>query len=374
MEKIIKEKAKNTAKNRHFRVITGLFFFLLMLFYFFPAFLSTGVSYEKEWVDVWEVVKETVSGVEPLDKEAYDKKLEEMANNPPREELKPDPKTGIMPLPKPNLWPVKTEYPDPGAILPFKRVIAYYGNLYSKRMGALGEYPEDEMIKRLKEEVKKWNTADPLTEAVPALHYIAVVAQGEAGRDGKYRFRMPDSEIEKVLKMAEKIDALVFLDIQVALSDVKTEVPLLEKYLKLPNVHLGLDPEFAMQNGTKPGKVIGTLDAKDINFASDYLSKIVKENNLPPKILVVHRFTQNMLTNYKQIKTPPEVQFVLHMDGWGPKAKKVNTYKQFIYREPIQFTGFKIFYKNDLKDPGSTLITPEELLKLNPKPVYIQYQ
>ena len=32
-------------------------------------------------------------------------------------------------------WPVKTEYPLPGAILPFKRIIAFYGNLYSKQMG-----------------------------------------------------------------------------------------------------------------------------------------------------------------------------------------------------------------------------------------------
>src|SRR5687767_284772 len=28
-------------------------------------------------------------------------------------------------------WPVKTDYPLNGAILPFKRIVAYYGNLYS---------------------------------------------------------------------------------------------------------------------------------------------------------------------------------------------------------------------------------------------------
>ena len=36
-------------------------------------------------------------------------------------------------------WPVKTAYPEAGAILPFKRIVAYYGNLYSKKMGVLGE-------------------------------------------------------------------------------------------------------------------------------------------------------------------------------------------------------------------------------------------
>ncbi|HEX6171516.1 MAG TPA: hypothetical protein VFZ33_17645, partial [Chitinophagaceae bacterium] len=63
----------------------------------------------------------------------------------------------------------------------------------------------------------------------------------------------------------------------------------------------------------------------------------------------------------------------MHMDGWGFPAKKINTYKQFIAKEPVEYTGFKIFYKNDTKGNGR-LLTPQELLKLKPQPVYIQYQ
>src|ERR1700730_4914777 len=37
-------------------------------------------------------------------------------------------------------WPVKAPYPNAGAIFPYKRIVAYYGNFYSKRMGVLGEY------------------------------------------------------------------------------------------------------------------------------------------------------------------------------------------------------------------------------------------
>lgn len=55
----------------------------------------------------------------------------------------------------------------------------------------------------------------------------------------------------------------------------------------------------------------------DINYTINYLSKIVKENNLPPKVLVVHRYTQKMVTNYLKIKPTPEVQVVIHMDGWA---------------------------------------------------------
>lgn len=271
-------------------------------------------------------------------------------------------------------WPVKADYPKAGAILPFKRILAYYGNLYSKQMGVLGEYPEQQMIEKLQAEIKRWQAADTTVEVIPALHYIAVTAQGSPGAGGKYRLRMPFKEIDKVLAMAAKINALVFIDIQVGLGSVQEEVPQFEKYFKMPNVHFGVDPEFSMKTGAKPGSVIGTFDAADINFVSNYLAKLVKENNLPPKILVVHRFTQGMVTNYKNIKLQPEVQIVMDMDGWGAQARKISTYKSFIYREPVQFTGFKLFYKNDFREAGSRIMTPEEVLKLKPQPVYIQYQ
>jgi len=274
-----------------------------------------------------------------------------------------------------GLWPVKKQpYPLPGAILPFKRVVAYYGNLYSSKMGILGEYPPAELWKKLNAEVKAWEMADSLTAVQPAIHYIAVVAQGSPMKDGTYRTRMPQAQIDSALAIAAMGDAIVFLDIQVALSKLQNEVPLLEKYLMLPQVHLGIDPEFSMKTGNKPGTKIGTMDAADVNYCSDYLAALVKKHNLPPKILIVHRFTRGMLTNYKNIKLHPEVQIVINMDGWGAPALKNNTYRQYVYREPVQFTGYKLFYKNDLKNPPRRLLTPDELMKLTPQPVYIQYQ
>ena len=144
--------------------------------------------------------------------------------------------------------------------------------------------------------------------------------------------------------------------------------------MKLPNVHLAIDPEFSMKSGIRPGKVVGTFDAVDVNYAANFLAKIVKENNLTPKVLVVHRYTQKLVTNYKAIKSLSEVQIVMHMDGWGVSAKKIGTYRNFIYPEPVQFTGFKLFYKNDILTPGTTIMAPADVLKLNPQPLYIQYQ
>jgi hypothetical protein len=129
-----------------------------------------------------------------------------------------------------------------------------------------------------------------------------------------------------------------------------------------------------MKSGARPGTRVGTIDAVEINQIAELLAKIVRENNLPPKILMLHRFTEAMITNYQNIKPLPEVQIVVDMDGWGDADLKKATYRTIIYNEPVQFAGFKLFYKNDIKKKGSKMMTPEEILKLRPIPIYIQYQ
>lgn len=268
-------------------------------------------------------------------------------------------------------WPTKPIYPLPGAIFPYNRVVAYYGNLYSKRMGILGELPKYQMLAKLKGEVANWQKADTSIPVMPALHYVAVTAQSNGG---KQRMRMPGHQIDTIISWAKEINALVFLDIQVGWSTLQEEVPELEKYLKMPNVHLGIDPEFSMKFGDVPGKRIGTFNSDDVNYTINYLADLVKKNNIPPKILVVHRFTQGMLTNAMNIKPTPEVQVLIDMDGWGDKILKKSSWLRYIKREPVQFAGFKLFYKNDTKKDKNGLYTPEELLQFTPKPIYIQYQ
>ena len=271
-------------------------------------------------------------------------------------------------------WPVPSPAPLPGSILPSKRIVAYYGNPLSKRMGALGEFPKDEMLLRLKGEVAKWQAADPCTPVQPALHLIAVVAQGAPGRDGKYRMVMPDKIINQVYGWAKEAGAILFIDIQTGHDDIRSVLPRFEWILKNPDVHLGIDPEFNLiASGKKPGTKIGTYDAADINYASAYLKELVTKYRLPPKVFTVHRFTRKGVTNSKLIVLRPEVQLVMHMDGWGAPWLKRDSYKDYVVAEPVQYTGFKLFYHNDTKK-GDPLLTPQEVLKLHPKPLYIQYQ
>lgn len=274
----------------------------------------------------------------------------------------------------PRLWPVKTVYPNAGALLPFNRIVAYYGNFYSKGMGVLGEYPANQVLAMLASTTALWTAADPTTPVIPAIQYIAVVAQGTPGKEGKYILRMPDDQIDHALDLANQMHGILILDVQVGMSTLEHELPLLEKYLCMPQVDLAIDPEFSMKYGDPPGTVIGTFDASDINYAAQYLAGLVDTYHLPPKILIVHRFTQAMVTNYKKIAPLPEVEIVMDMDGWGSQAKKKNTYKRVIASEPVQFTGIKLFYKNDLKPPSTGMLTTKQILSLTPTPIYIQYQ
>ncbi len=241
-------------------------------------------------------------------------------------------------------------------------------------MGVLGEYPKDEMLRRLKVEVAKWEKADPSLPVQPALHLVAVVAQGEAGKSGKYRMIHPDALVNEVYGWAKEVNGILFVDIQTGHSDIRTILPRFEWILKNPDVHLGMDPEFNLiKSGSIPSKKIGTYDAADINYAAGYLAELVKKYNLPPKVLIVHRFTRNMVTNAEQVKLRPEVQVVMNMDGWGAPWLKRDSYRDYIVAHPVEYTGFKLFYHNDTKK-GDPLMTPQDVLKLNPKPLYIQYQ
>lgn len=319
-------------------------------------------------------VEETVEEPVPtLDTVAYDLKLRQLAH---LDEIVEEPGSGAesgTAVAEP-LWPADAAYPNVGALLPFNRIVAYYGNFYSTGMGVLGQYAPDTVVEMLNAEVAAWTAADPTTPVVPAIDYIAVTAQYGPGADGMYRARMPDSQIDKAIALAERVNGIVILEVQPGLSDALTEAKELEPYLSLPQVHLAIDPEFAMNGRGLPGRVVGTVDATEMNAVVEYLSALVRDNALPPKVLVIHRYTRPMVTNAEDIAPSAEVQVVMDMDGWGPPSQKIASYEAYIEPYPVQFTGFKLFYHNDSLRVGSRLLTPAEILDLMPQPSFIQYQ
>ncbi len=263
-----------------------------------------------------------------------------------------------------------------GSLLPENRIVAYYGNPHSKKMGVLGEYAPDQMLSMLDKTVAEWRKADPSTPVIPAIHLVTVVAQGAPGADGMWRRRETPQTIEQAYGWAKSRKGLLFIDIQAGHSTLQQELPLLLKYLQRPDVHLGIDPEFYMhykREGVRPSAKVGQMMASDVNYAIQTLDKLVTEYHLPPKILVVHRFRQDMVPDAENIRPTPHVQVVMDMDGWGPPWLKFDSYHDYIVNHPVEFTGFKLFYHNDVKS-GEPILTPFEVLRLAPKPLYIQYQ
>ena len=72
--------------------------------------------------------------------------------------------------------------------------------------------------------------------------------------------------------------------------------------------------------GAQPGSVIGSMDAEVVNEVSAYLARLVRLRDLPQKLLIVHQFTDEMVTNRDLLASRPEVALTLNMDGFGTAA------------------------------------------------------
>ncbi|MHB2026668.1 MAG: hypothetical protein ACYCPQ_08550 [Elusimicrobiota bacterium] len=257
----------------------------------------------------------------------------------------------------------------PAALFPKARIVTYYGNPLSRQMGVLGQMPPKMMMDYLAREAQAWQEADPSSIVRPGLELVAVVASNRPGEDGLYRVRMPRALIARVVGWARGRGWLTILDVQVGHSTVGSEIGYLRPFLEESDVHLAIDPEFQMPGHLKPGERIGGSDAEDVNVAVIALAKIVSAYHLPPKVLLVHRFTDHMLRRRARIRLDPRVQVVVVMDGFGSPGLKTAIYRREITRAPVQYAGIKLFYKND-----QPLMGPRQVLALSPVPRVIIYQ
>lgn len=254
-------------------------------------------------------------------------------------------------------------------VLPATRVVAYYGNPLSPILGVLGEASMDQTVARLQAQADAYAELDPDRPVQPALELIAVLAQGGPGSDGAYRARMSAEMIDEFVSVADANGYLLILDVQPGHAAILDEVDYLRPWLRLPNVHLALDPEFTMPGSQAPGQGIGTLDADTINAAIDLLAGEVEAQGLPPKMLIVHRFLETMVTRSASIRPDPRVQVVIDMDGFGSPAAKLSKYAALVRDQPVQFAGIKLFYKHD-----APVLSASDVLNLDPPPDVIIYQ
>ena len=270
-----------------------------------------------------------------------------------------------------NVTPETTAAPEaaPGSLLPQYRILAYYGHPNATTMGILGEYSKDELLSKLTQEKDAYEAADPTRPIKMAFEVIASVAQQYPAENNTYLRHTDAATIQEYADFVRDHDMILILDLQIGHSNVKDEIATVSDFLKLPYVHLALDPEFAMSGDQVPGEAIGSINASDVTEAQNEVAAIVAENHLPPKMLIVHRFTENMVTNSENIKPVNNVQVVIDFDGFGDPNSKIGLYQHIIGLGGAQFDGIKLFYKHD--DP---LMSPADVVALKPVPDVVIYQ
>jgi len=285
----------------------------------------------------------------------------------PPEEPSPTPLSGIA------ITPVVTQpavtASDPNALLPRYRILSYYGHPHNDTMGILGEHDMDELLRLLREEQAAYEAADPSRPVMPAFELIVSVAQNWPADDDTYLLHTDQETIQQYVDFTAENGILLILDLQIGHSTVRAEIDKVEQWLLYPHVQLAIDPEFAMDEGEIPGTSIGGIDASDITYAQERLAKLAQDNNLPPKVLIVHQFYEGMIRNSETLAPVEGVQLVIEFDGFGDPANKTAGYTQFIHDRPIEFGGIKLFYQQD--DP---LMTPAEIVSLAPSPDLVIYQ
>ena len=260
----------------------------------------------------------------------------------------------------------------PVPFLDVHRVVSYYGNPLSPQMGIVGEHEPDELIRRLRAQAAVYQSLSPDRTVVPAIHFIYAVAQASAGRDGLYLLRMDDELVQTWVRITRDHGLLLFLDIQFGRSTIDREFPHVAPYLAEPHVHLALDPEFAWGPNEFPLQDIGHLDGEAVNRAQELLSQLVVDHSLPGKILVVHQFRRDMITNKAAIVPHERVELVIDADGFGSPAVKLDSWNTVIRDDNVQRAGIKLFYKQDAESGG--LMSEADVMALIPTPVLIIYQ
>lgn len=284
----------------------------------------------------------------------------------------PTPTAEPVPLPTiisaPTATPTPT--PRPNGMLGPHRLVTWYGHPDSNLMGILGEFKDPrEMVAGLKSQTAAYTAADPARPALPTIELIASVASHLPNADGLYLNVTRRQLIEEYVQMAHDNECPLLLDIQFGYDTMENEIKRLLPYLRLPHVHLAIDPEFKVKRGQVPGQVYGSVTAAEVMYAAKTLADLVQAGNLPEKVLVLHQFRGDVFPDKPAIKPMPGVQMVVMMDGFGGVEAKVGNYGAFVRDEPIQHGGIKLFYKQD-----KPVMSPKDIVSLSPTPLVVSYQ
>lgn len=246
-------------------------------------------------------------------------------------------------------------------------MIAYYGTT-DRGLGILGRHDITTTLALLSEQAQPYRELDPCVETVPVFHIVSTIADAFPGEDGDYNHRVPHEKLQVWIDGILVAGGLAVLDIQPGRSALTTELGLIEPLLRLSGVHLAIDPEFIVGEEGIPGTNLGHITGEAINEVQLWLNDIAEEVG-EHKILVIHQFDDRMIENKAAIQDYPLVDLVWDADGFGGPWAKVMDYRQYRDEAGFEYGGIKLFYDYDVN-----LLTPAQVMGLDPPPAYIIYQ
>ncbi|NLJ47020.1 MAG: hypothetical protein GX430_10705 [Treponema sp.] len=249
-------------------------------------------------------------------------------------------------------------------------IVSFYGHPSSKRMGILGEYPKEKLAGLLTGYAQLFDAANGDRDVVPAFHLI----YGTCWPEGEIGY-LSASQVDEYVRFAAERGMLVFLDHQIGKYSVEESVRRLLPFLRYPNVHLALDPEW---RPLSPMKEIWYVTADEVNRAQELIQAYLVEHGLPGiRVLVVHQFTEKMIRDRPRVRSDFDRVLLVHvMDGFGNPALKRNSYAFNSRAANLPLKGFKLFFRSGYPGAGfdDPLMTPGEVMELAPAPVLIMYQ
>ena len=252
---------------------------------------------------------------------------------------------------------------------PGRRMIALYGTPGTAALGSLGEQDLDASVARVKDLVTQYQPHSDLT-VVPAFEIITTVAAGQAGADGDYSNEVDIAKIRPYVDAAKAAGIYVMLDLQPGRTDFLTQAKLYEELLAEPHVGLALDPEWRLQPGQVHRVQIGSVNVDEINQVGDWLAGLVKERNLPQKVLMLHQFRTSMIVGRERLNTAhDELALMVHADGFGTQGMKRDTWNALRQSSPNVYWGWKNFIDED-----RPMLDPAQTMQVSPDIVFVSYQ
>lgn len=265
----------------------------------------------------------------------------------------------------------RAELPRGGTeVFPDHLLYGYSGHPQAEALGRLGIGDIDERVTEIEAEGPEY-AGD--RQSVPVLELIATVVHGQPGSDGTYRTREPDSVVQEHLEAARRHDGLLLLNIQPGLSPMLEEVQHWEEFLLEPDVGVALDPEWDVAEGEVPGRVYGHTAGSELDDISAYLDDLVEEHDLPQKVMVYHQVHRGVVSDLDALQERDGVVVINSVDGIGAPEAKIETYDAIMADRPdFVHAGFKLFYEEDAA--LGPLMTPEQVMSLDPVPEYVLWE